>query len=558
MHIRKHEWRFGVVFLTLLLCLGIFVIKLIRLQVFNAGYLSSEADKQHHHLIDLEPVRGSIFDRNGRPLAFNVSVYSLFANPNHMSAQDKQRAVEELPAILDVDISFLKKRLGRQKYFVWLKRKLPLELYNQIKALKIKGLDFRKESKRFYPDGSLAAHVIGFAGMDNRGLEGLELSYDKYLKGAPGQMHVLRDARQRSLMMESDVVLPRDGFHLNLTIDETIQYIAEQALQEAFTKHNAKGATIIVMHVPTGEVLALANLPTYDLSQFSKSTISSRTNRAVSYVYEPGSVFKMVTAVAALEEEKFVEEDRIFCENGEYRISRHVLHDHRPHGDLSFSEVFAVSSNIGVTKIAQELGATTIYKYADRFRFGHLTGIELSGEVDGWLKHPARWSKTTIGAIPMGQEVTVTSMQLIGAVAALANKGVYMKPTVLKSITNRDGELIKNFPPQVVDRVMSEDTARRVGQILKMVVDEGTGTRAQIEGISVAGKTGTAQKVVDGKYSHSKFYATFLGFAPVENPVLAAVVVFDEPHPSYFGGTVAAPVFKTVIERSLKYLEMAE
>ncbi len=555
---RKHALHFSLVTLILLSCLFVFAVKLLLIQVFNSTHLGGLAQKQHNYFVELEPVRGTIYDRNLRPLAFNVPVYSLFANPRSMSEEDKKKVIERLAPLLDLEPGFLQERLNRDKYFVWLKRKLSADLTEQIKSMKIKGISFRRESKRYYPNGSLAAHIIGFAGTDNMGLEGLELSYNKYLKGKEGKMQVLRDARQRQLQMGESFLPPQEGFHIVLTIDETIQYIAERALQKAYKKHDAKAASIIVMDVETGEILALANQPTYDLDNAAESNIENRTNRAISYVYEPGSVFKIIIAAAALEEEIFIEEDKIFCEEGSYRIANHILTDHRPHGTLAFRDVFGVSSNIGVAKIAQKIGPANVYKYGQRFRFGVPTGIDLKGEVSGWLKDPSQWSKTTIGAIPIGYEVTVTPLQLVCAISAIANEGVYMRPFVVKYVNDNHDENIKSFEPQIVDRAISPDTARRVKEILKGVVATGTGKRAQIKGIEVAGKTGTARKVIDGKYVRGKYYASFMGFAPADNPRLAAVVVFDQPHPSYFGGTVSAPVFQEVMSNALKYLKVSE
>jgi len=555
---RKCSFRFCSVFLVIILTLLYFSYKLIWIQFFRRTYLADRAEKQHNYGVILEPKRGAIFDRYMRPLALNISVESLFANPRKMRPKDKEKALRVLPGILNLDEAFLQDRLNRRKYFIWLSRKLPKQLAQEVKELEIPGLGFIKESKRHYPGQSLAAHVIGFAGVDNRGLEGLELLYDDFLKGQEGWSQVIRDARQHELLIEKAYIPPKDGFSLVLTIDEMIQYIAETALEEAYIKHNAKAASIIVMNPQTGEILALANRPTYDLSWYDRSMAESRINRSVAYVYEPGSVFKIVAASAALEEGVFDEEDKIFCENGAYRIANNILHDYHSYGTITFREVFEYSSNIGTTKVAQKLGPDLYYKYARRFRFGLKTRVDLVGEVDGWVKAPSQWSKTTIGAMPIGQEVTVTPLQLVCAIASIANDGIYMKPFVVKYIKDNNDELIKAFQPVVLDRVVSENTARRVKAILNGVVNKGTGKRARIEGIEVAGKTGTAQKVVNGRYSDSKFYATFIGFAPLEDPRLAAVVVFDEPHPNHFGGTVAAPVFRDVVLNSLKYLEATQ
>ncbi|MBZ0166370.1 MAG: penicillin-binding protein 2, partial [Candidatus Omnitrophica bacterium] len=513
MQIRRHELRFISVFLFLIACFGIFIVKLILIQVFKSAHLAQLAQKQHNQLIELEPVRGNIYDRNLRPLAMSVVVHSLYANPRIMSPQDKARALEILPNLLAVDAEKLQGLLSRDKFFVWIKRKLPVDLAEEVRSQQIRGLSFIDESKRFYPNGSLAAHVIGFADIDNNGLEGIELVYDRYLKGKAGKAIFLRDAKQRNLMLSTNFISPQDGMHIVLTIDETIQYIAERALDEAFKKHKAKSATIIVTNPRTGEILALANRPTYDLERVGQSNIEDRTNRAVSYVYEPGSVFKIVTAAAALEEQKFVETDEIFCENGKYRVGNHTLRDHKPHGTLTFQEVFEKSSNIGVCKIAQTLGPDVIYNYGRRFRFGMLTQIELRGEVDGWLKDPSQWSKTTISAIPMGHEVTVTPLQMLGALSVIANDGYYMRLHIVKHVKDKHDQFIKSARPEIVDRVVSESTAHRVRDIMVGVVERGTAKRAQIDGVPVAGKTGTAQKVIDGQYSHSQFYASFVAFA---------------------------------------------
>ncbi len=557
MHIKDHGFRFHLIFHSIIGGLVIFAVQLILIQVFRSSYITHLANKQHQAFLELEPVRGSILDRNFRPLAFNIPVYSIFANPRSMSEEDKKKALLSLPNLLGVDSHFIEERLNKNKHFVWLKRKISKEETDKIKQLKIDGISFRKESKRYYPNKELAAHVIGFAGIDNEGLEGIELNYNKALKGRPGWAKILRDAKQRPLIIDDTLVPALDGFHLVLTIDETIQYIAEEALDKAYKKYNARAATIIVMIPRTGEILALANRPTYSLEDFNMSSTESRTNRAVSYVFEPGSVFKIVTVSCALEQGAFNENDSIFCENGQYKVGNHLLHDHHSHGVLTFSEVLEQSSNIGITKIAQRLGPELIYKYAAKFHFGRLTKINLRGEVRGWLKSPKDWSKTTIGAIPIGQEVTVTPIQLICALSSLANDGVLMKPFVVKYIKDNQGEIIKSFEPEIIEQVITPQTAYRVKEILVRAVLNGTGKKAIIKGIRVAGKTGTAQKVLAGQYSHDKFYATFMGFAPADKPELAALVILDEPHPEHFGGSVSAPVFKEVVENSLNYLHSA-
>jgi cell division protein FtsI/penicillin-binding protein 2 len=553
--LRKYPLRFAVVSIFLFVGFAYSVGFLIFIQIFRADFLSNLAQRQSEHSMVIEPRRGTIYDRNMRALAINLPVYSVYANARAMhQAHDEDEVVDKLSAILKIDPKQIRGKLDKDKYFVWIQRKVPEEIYLQIKDLKLAGISFIKESKRFYPNQTLASHLIGFAGMDNNGLDGLERDYDKYLKGQPGHAIILRDARSRELMFDKGYIAPVDGFSVVLTIDETIQYIAERALDRMYRKYNAKGASIIVMDPRTGEILAFANRPTYNLEEASRSTPESRTNRAIVFTFEPGSVFKIVTASAALQEGVVSENSMINCEHGAYRVANHILHDHEPLGLVTFKQVIEQSSNIGTTKVAQRLGPARVYSYAHHFRFGIRTGIDLPGEAAGILKPVSRWSKTSIGAIPIGQEVTVTPIQLMGAISAIANDGIYMRPFVVKYVRDAQGQIILQHTPQILDRVISKVTSKRMKGILKGVVDEGTGTKAQIPGVTVAGKTGTAQKVVGGVYSHSHFYATFAGFAPVENPRLACVVVFDDPHPAYYAATVSAPVFSEVVGDALKYL----
>ena len=555
MFLRKYPLRFAVVSIFLFLGFAYSIGFLIFIQIFRADYLSHLAQRQREHSMVIEPRRGTIYDRNMRALAINLPVYSIYANARGMHQEHEIDLVtEKLSEVFKVDPVKIREKLDKDKYFIWIARKVPEEIYLELKALKLPGVGFIKESKRFYPNQSLASHLIGFAGMDNNGLDGLERDYDKYLKGQPGHATILRDARSRELMFDKGYIAPVDGFSVVLTIDETIQFIAERALERMYKKYNCKGASIIVMDPHTGEILAFANRPTYNLEEASKSTPESRTDRAIVFTFEPGSVFKIVTTAAALQEAVVNEHSMINCEHGAYRVANHVLHDHEPLGTIPFKQVIEQSSNIGTTKVAQMLGPTRVYNYAHHFRFGIKTGIDLPGEAPGILKPVRRWSKTSIGAIPIGQEVTVTPIQLMGAISAIANDGIYMRPFVVKQIKDAQGQVILQHNPQILDRVISKVTTVRVKAILKGVVDEGTGMKAAIPGVTAAGKTGTAQKVVGGSYSHSHFFATFAGFAPVENPRLACVVVFDDPHPAYYAATVAAPVFSEVVGDALKYL----
>jgi len=555
-HIVNNRRRVNAVFLFFFAFLLFCIARLSLIQFFRADYFAKIAQKQHNLFVELEPRRGAIYDLNLKPQAVNVSADSLYASPNGMADRDKDTAIKSLPSILNLDHSFLKDRLYRKKSFVWLARKISPSQKGAIEKLGIKGLGFLKESKRSYPNSYLASHIVGFCGLDNVGLEGIELRYDKYLKGSQGWSLILRDARQKRLDLEQKMALPVDGYDVVLTIDEVIQYIAERELEKAFKAYRAFAASIIVMDPRTGAILAMVNRPTFDLNQYNNIDKDRRRNRSVSDLFEPGSVFKIVTASAALEEKKVVEQDKFFCENGAYKVGGHILHDHRPHGWLTFREVIEQSSNIGTAKVAQVLGPEIIYKYVKSFGFGAKSGIDLPGEISGMAKEPRFWSKTTMSAIPMGQEVGVTALQLASAISVIANGGQLMKPHIVKEIRDKQGETIKSFSPVSVRRVISEDTANRVKKILTGVVETGTGRMAKIPGFTAGGKTGTAQKLEpNGAYSHRKFIASFIGFAPAEEPLIAIVVTLDEPRPYYFGGVVAAPVFKNVAADVLRYLK---
>ncbi len=542
-------------FVFLVSCLS----RLIFIQFFCSSYLAGLAKKQHNLYLELEPLRGTIYDANLKPLAINLPVESLYASPNEIKDTDKETIIRQLAPILNVDANFLRDRLYRKKSFVWLARKMTPPQAEAVRALRIKGLGFIKESKRTYPNSYLASHILGFAGLDNSGLEGMELAFDKYLKGKAGWALFLRDARQRKLDIWEEMVLPKDGYNLILTIDEVVQYIAERELDKAFQSTHARGASIVVMDPHTGAILAMANRPTFDLNNCAKVDKDLMRNRAICDLFEPGSVFKIVTLSAALEEEKVKEEDRFFCENGSYKVLSHTLHDHRPHGWLTFREVIQQSSNIGTTKVAQMLGPELISRYVKLFGFGEKLGIDLPGEIKGVAKELRQWSKISIAAIPIGHEVGVTALQLASAISVIANGGQLMKPYMVHSIKDKRQESIKEFSPLMIRKVISTDTAERAKKILTGVVENGTGTLARIDGITAAGKTGTAQKLEPGgAYSHNKFIGSFIGFAPVEDPLVTIVVVLDEPHPLYFGGVVAAPVFKNVASDVIRYLKTSQ
>jgi len=555
-YIVNYRRRAHAVFLFFLIFLLFCIARLFFIQFFRATYFARLAQTQHSLFVELEPRRGTIYDANLKPQAVNISADSLYISPAAISDQEKERIIKQLLPILNVAYGYLKDRLYRKKSFIWLARKITPAQSAEIRKLNIKRLGFIKESKRCYPNGYLSSHIIGFSGLDNIGLEGIELYYDSYLKGAGGWALILRDARQNKLNLEEKMLPPSDGYDLVLTIDEVIQYIAERELDKAFKVYHAKGASILVIDPHTGAILAMANRPTFDLNDYVSSDQDRRRNRAICDLFEPGSVFKIVTTAAALRENKVNEEDKFFCENGSYQVAGHILHDHQPHGWLSFREVIEESSNIGTTKVAQILGPDILYRYIRLFGFGTKCGIDLPGEIAGMTKEPRFWSKTSIAAVPIGQEVGVTTLQLAFAISVIANGGQLMRPYIVKEIRDKHSEVIKSFLPTLIRQVIPLDTANRVKKILMGVVEKGTGKLAKMTDFSAAGKTGTGQKLeANGSYSHSKFMASFIGFAPAEDPVIAIAVVVDEPRPYYFGGVVSAPVFKNVATDVLRYLK---
>lgn len=542
-------------FLIYVLFFLFLILRLSYVQVIKYPYLSKLAQRQHNLVIKLEPIRGTIYDCNMRPLAFSINLESIYANPRMI--KDPIKAAYLVSDILHIDHADLVKKFTKDKAFVWVARKVPPETADKVRVLGLDYIGFVKEPKRFYPNEKLACHVVGFAGLDNVGLEGVELVCDEYLNGKPGWRFTKQDAKQRELpSYKNKSVPPVDGYNVVLTIDMVLQNIADMQLDVIMQKFRPKAATIIVMEPSTGRILALANRPNFIPNRFQDYQPLARKNRAITDIFEPGSAFKIITASAVLEEEKVSMSDKFFCENGEYKpIPSYTLHDYHPYGWLTFRQVIEKSSNIGVGKVAKILGSQDLYKYIRSYGFGQKTGIDLAGEVSGIIRPPSQWSKTSPWNIPMGQEVAVTSIQTVAAASAIANNGVLMKPYIIDRIQDSKGQIIKSSSPVAVRRVLSEKTARQMREIMAGVVENGTGTAAKIPGLRSAGKTGTAQKVEpSGHYSSDKYVGTFVGFAPAENPIITCIVTVDEPHPVHFGAVVAAPAFSKVVGQSIEYL----
>jgi len=502
----------------------------------------------------LYPQRGMIYDTNMRILALSFKVFSIYANPTQI--KDKEETALKLASALGVNKDKIRQRINKKKMFVWIKRMISDNDAESIKALKLKGVKLLKENKRYYPNAELGAQVLGFTDIDGRGLEGIEHYYDQYLKGKPGRRSLLRDAKQRRLSaFEFEFVPAVDGYNLVLNIDLVMQHIVEEQMELAYKKYNAKSAAVVVMNPENGEIYAIANSPNYDPNFLNNTTPEQRRNRAICDFFEPGSTFKIITACAALEEKVVSPDDEFFCENGSYTVSAgHTLHDHKAYGTLTFVEIIEKSSNIGMAKIGKELGQELLYEYIKKFGFGSLTGIDLPGETSGLAWPVNKWSKLSITSIPMGQEICVSVLQMARAMCVIANGGYLVKPHIVGEIIDNHKQTIKKPEFEKYERIISGQTAETMRKILKGVVDKGTGRRAKIEGYSVAGKTGTAQKVIPKVgYSHTKFIASFIGFVPVESPRFVIAVVFDEPKPQHYGGLVCAPVFKNIAEQLLKY-----
>ena len=506
----------------------------------------------------MPPARGKIFDSKNHELALDVRLDSLYAVAREI--KNKEQVAMSLSSILGIDYQTLFNRLNRDKLFVWIARKISPAKAAAIKKLKVPGLEFVKESQRVYPKGEMSCHLVGFTGIDNDGLEGIELTYDSFLKGVPGWRLAQRDAKQRELVSKQvEMVLPVDGYNVHLTIDEIIQSVSEKYLAETCKKFNAAGGSITVMDPKTGDILAMAVYPSYDLNNSKKSTPESRRNRAITDLFEPGSVFKMVTLAGILENKVFGLDEKFFCENGAWAVAGKVLHDHHGQGMLTYREIIEKSSNIGTVKGAMRLGADRLYKTIRAFGFGQKTGIPLAGEISGLVPNPKNWSRSSIINIPIGQGVAVTPIQLVTAMGAVANNGLLMKPRIISLIDSADGREIKSYPVEPVRQAISKEAALDVRSVLEGVVSRGTGKKAAVPGFKAAGKTGTAQKLLpNGTYSHDQFIASFVGFVPYDEPKVVIAVSIDEPHPVYYGGDVAAPAFSKVAREVLAYWQISQ
>jgi len=530
-------------------------LRLVYLQIFRYGDFQQRAEKQQQRAVNVSAKRGVIYDRKGNELAMSILVDSAFAVPSEVP--DLPNAIALITRISGGDPRMVLADCRAHKTFCWLARKANADVIDRIRALNLQGIHFQKESKRFYPKRELSAQVLGYVGTDDEGLSGIERGYDEQLRGQPGRMQISVDARKKWFArIEKE---PEPGDNLVLTVDEKIQYIAERELEQAIKDTQAIAGTVIVENPHTGEILALANRPTFNPNIKKEIKNENMKNRAVSDIYEPGSTFKLVTISGALEE-KLTRPDELFdCQMGSIVINGMRIRDSKPHGVLTVTDVLAESSDVGAIKIALRLGEDRFYKYIRAFGFGQQTGIELPGETRGMTKPVNKWSKVSIGAISMGQEIGVSAVQLAAMVSTFANDGVWVAPRIVAGTTTPQTTLQNVvFHPQQGRRVISSMTAAEMRQMMRRVVLHGTGRKAVLEGYSSAGKTGTAQKVDKdtGAYSRTKYVGSFAGFAPINNPAVTVAVILDSAVGLHQGGQVAAPVFQRITQQVLEYMHV--
>jgi len=559
---RSHQGnrlRLGVAKVFLMLLFAVVAGRAFQLQVLQGEKLKRLGERQHLKEWIVLPKRGAVMDRTGEPLALSLEAQSVYARPHRI--HDPETVSRSLAKILNLDVVEVNQKMTSDKPFVWIKRQIGPQEAEQIQALSADGVGMFYEPNRYYPQGQLAGQVLGFVGRDSEGLEGLELHYNDYIRGEAGSSVIERDALGRRVLVQGveGLQIPPGG-DIHLTLDTSVQHLAEKELEATISKYRAKAGVAIVVEPFTGEVLALANYPSFNPNNFSKQSSQQRRNRAVADSFEPGSTFKTILAAAALEEGVVGREDLFYCEMGKYSYAGKTIHDTHPYGWLPFSKILQVSSNIGFTKVAEKLKKDRYFKYIEKFGFGQPTGIDVPGEVPGLLRKPESWSAIDLATHAFGQGISATPMQMVMAYAAIANGGFLMRPYVVRRVVGSQGEVLLENQPHVVRRVISEKTARLLASMLKEVTNEGgTGVMASVEGFEVAGKTGTAQKadLAHGGYAASKRVGSFVGFVPADAPKLVALVLVDEPEVNVYGGVVAAPVFRNIAQGALRHLAVA-
>ena len=554
--LHRMRWLFKII----IFCLIVILVRMVWIQLIKSEDYRNLALFNRIKDYDIEAERGNFYDRHGAALTANIKAQSLYVVPSRIKKEeDVQKIAKALGEILEINQGNLEDILRRNTAFHWVRRKISDEQVEAIKSLGFPGIGFIEESKRVYPKEYLASQILGFVGLDHKGLNGLEFYFEKELRGIPGKMVIETDSSNRPLhTLIQDVHDPIDGNDIIFTIDETNQYITERELERVVTEERALRGTAIIMEIKTGEILAMANYPTFNPNNFGQYDRSSWRNFAITDTYEPGSTFKNVVAAGVLEE-KVVSQGEIFNDPGYIRIGQTTIRSWRAggHGKQTLAQALGNSSNPIFAEIALRQGKDSFYKYLHGFGFGRPTGIDFPGEAAGILVPKGRATNLDLATMSIGQANTVTPLQLITANAAIANDGWLMKPLLVKEIRDKDGNTIKAYEPEPIRQVISRDTARDLRMMLESVVIEGTGQRAQIEGYRVAGKSGTAQKPLPGGgYSSSDFIASFISFAPADQPVIACLIVIDSPRGSYHGGQIASPVVRRILENVLRYLQI--
>jgi len=544
---------------------SIFSFRLIYLQAIKHDEYAGLAAEKHVYKQIIHAERGTILDANSEVLAHNIPVQTVVADATHLN--NREAIVDLLSEGLRLPAAQVAEKLSSERRYIIIKREVPEAqagaLREKLRAANLRGIYFEHDATRVYPNGSMLCHIIGFTDFDHRGIQGVEASMEEYLHGQDGFRFIEHNRAGQEIVPYRGQERPqRDGYQVHLTIDLSLQNIVENEIDAAMKEYSPQKATIILMRPQTGEILAMANRPDFDLNLRAEAKPEEMKNRAIIDMMEPGSTFKIVAAAAALNEHKLRPDSTIFCENGLWTFGGAALHDHRAFSYLSVRDVLVKSSNIGAAKLALSVGEQRFYEYIRRFGFGERTGIELPGEISGLIRPPQAWSKISITRIPMGHEVGVTPLQMTVAMAVIANGGKLVTPRIIKSINSPEGKTISSLSPVVQRQVISGETAQEIGDALRGVVsDRGTAAAAAVPGFTIAGKTGTAQKVdPKGGYEQGKYVVSFAGYLPADHPEFVGLVVLDDAHTSKpelnYGGLIAGPIFSRLAEKAARYLDL--
>jgi cell division protein FtsI (penicillin-binding protein 3) len=546
---RNPRLRWLVVWVLAVVWIAVVIGRLSYLQLFSYGEYLAKAQRQQQRIFEISPMRGPIYDRKGRELAVSLPMESVFGDPAEIA--DVETVSQLLSRVLGVPADDLSEKLREARTPVRLARKLSPEIVQRITDMNLKGVFFQKENRRVYPQRELAASVLGYVDVDEKGIGGIEYSLDKQIRGRPGKIMVMADGHRRWYDRTESAADP--GASVTLTIDETIQYIAEKELARAISETHAKAGTVVVQDPNSGELLAVANWPVFDPNDAGNYAPEARIDRAVASAYEPGSTFKVLTLTGAIENGVASPDELVDCQMGQIMVSGRLIHDWKRFGVLSVREILEHSSDVGAIKVALRLGAPRFYDTIRAFGIGEPTGIELPGENRGLLRPVENWSASSIGSLAMGQEVSVTPIQIVSAISAIANGGTLYRPHIVREIDGGERGALRSLA--ATQQATDPKTAATVREMMEGVVLEGTGKPARLDGYTAAGKSGTAQKIdpATGRYSATQYNSSFVGFAPVNNPAISILVVLDSPVGAHHGGEVGGPVFKRIAEQVLAY-----